>query len=742
MSSLPEPLRIEEIVAHQDFLRALARRLVCDVARADDLVQETWVRALDAPARRPRRLGAWLARVVTNLAHDVVLLHHFQGLTVAEVVARLAIPLETARTRLRRALQQLREQLERDLGGRDALLAALLPLARFEPPALATAAAATLAGGSLLLGVPLAMTTTTKLTVAALSAVLIGSLWLFAGDALGLRGGGVGDGVMREALSPPAIVGNTAVDATLAVPVVAGRERLEPPASATASAEAVDRALASLHVRTIWLGGGPAPAIRLRVVQRGTDRGFDALRRAATDAAGELLLTGLPPGECVVAAAGFTAEEKPGEGWIDPAVDSRSACKVVLLAPGAIGEVTLALPAGRAIRGRVVDGGSRPVAGARIWVSDTDDVFSAGDFAATSDERGEFTLGAVGWYHFAAAESDGGARSEVVSVDANQRSEDDRLELVIDRPGATIRGLVSDEAGEPIAGAMVLAVDDSRGSRLTGSGRILGDPPPIMARTDVSGAFELRAVPGGEIALLASDAVHAPSWCKVAVEPGPDLDHDFLLGAGSRLDVLLLDDHGAPVVGAAVEMLLIAGSLQLASLTPKAKADAAGHAVFERLPAAGARLSASAPGFVAVNELLDLAGSGAEHRDLLLRRALALRGRVVDDAGRGVAAIRVELVPVDLDAASVPGDRTTDVDGRFEVFECADVDYEVTLFHPDSLFAARRAIRLHPRPEEHLLTLGTDHRQASTIVGRIVDLDGQPVAGPHLQFAETAATRC
>src|SRR5262245_25160389 len=62
--------RIESLLLHDGFVRALARSLLADRHAADDVAQETWVAALergDAAASLPR----WLAGVVKHLAGKV-----------------------------------------------------------------------------------------------------------------------------------------------------------------------------------------------------------------------------------------------------------------------------------------------------------------------------------------------------------------------------------------------------------------------------------------------------------------------------------------------------------------------------------------------------------------------------------------------------------------------------------------------------------------------------------------------
>src|SRR5262249_33837370 len=58
----------EEILAHSDWLRRLARRLVSHDDGADDLVQDTWTAALRMPPQRDRPIRPWLAEVLRNFA--------------------------------------------------------------------------------------------------------------------------------------------------------------------------------------------------------------------------------------------------------------------------------------------------------------------------------------------------------------------------------------------------------------------------------------------------------------------------------------------------------------------------------------------------------------------------------------------------------------------------------------------------------------------------------------------------
>jgi RNA polymerase sigma-70 factor (ECF subfamily) len=169
MDAAARPIDPEELLRHAGRLRALARRLV-DEHEADDVVQETLAAAVERPPREEVPLAPWLSRVARNFSlkslrsrgrrerregalpaagaaaspeesvartemlrelvdavlalepiyRDVVVARFFDELEMPEVARRLGVPLETARTRLKRALATLRDRLDRKYGDRRA----------------------------------------------------------------------------------------------------------------------------------------------------------------------------------------------------------------------------------------------------------------------------------------------------------------------------------------------------------------------------------------------------------------------------------------------------------------------------------------------------------------------------------------------------------------------------------------------------------------------------------------------
>src|SRR5262245_65091748 len=66
-----DPLSHEELLAQRRFVGGLARRLVADAGRIDDVTQETYLQALGA-RRRPDSLRSWLRAVVRNVVRQFV----------------------------------------------------------------------------------------------------------------------------------------------------------------------------------------------------------------------------------------------------------------------------------------------------------------------------------------------------------------------------------------------------------------------------------------------------------------------------------------------------------------------------------------------------------------------------------------------------------------------------------------------------------------------------------------------
>ncbi|MEW6747677.1 MAG: sigma-70 family RNA polymerase sigma factor [Planctomycetota bacterium] len=153
-------------LSHDAAVRKLIRHLLLDESAVDDVMQETWLAALAARPSLTRSPRAWLGTVARRFAlkarigasrrlereklaacservpspveilereaarrniveavlsleepyRYTVVLRYFENLPPREVARRLSVPVETVRTRLKRALIDLRTALEREYG--------------------------------------------------------------------------------------------------------------------------------------------------------------------------------------------------------------------------------------------------------------------------------------------------------------------------------------------------------------------------------------------------------------------------------------------------------------------------------------------------------------------------------------------------------------------------------------------------------------------------------------------------
>jgi RNA polymerase sigma-70 factor (ECF subfamily) len=187
--ALPGPAAL---LAEDRFVRSVAWSLLHDPDLAADAAQETWLATIRAQPEARGGLRGWLTTVARNAARlgrrgdarragreraaarpegvpsvaevvereetrrrvvdavlslepaarDVVLLRFFEDLPPREVARRLGVPVDTVRSRTRRALETLRARLDQEHGGdRRRWILALLPLAR-RPSGAAVAAGA------------------------------------------------------------------------------------------------------------------------------------------------------------------------------------------------------------------------------------------------------------------------------------------------------------------------------------------------------------------------------------------------------------------------------------------------------------------------------------------------------------------------------------------------------------------------------------------------------------------------
>ncbi len=695
MESRRPPDRMEALLEHRGWVRGVARALVRDDSTADDLEQETWLRAMDGePPRSPK---AWLGTVLRNLASNlrrgegrrgaregarptpaapptpdelleraevvervaravrtldepyrtVVLLRYFEDLPPPEIAGRLGVPLETVRTRLRRALALLRERLdEGEERGRRRWAVVLLPLARTPDPV----APGGPAGGwspAAAAGV-LAMATNMKVAVGTAAALLLAAVaWRTLAPA--------GEGNLPAPAPDPGAV---------AVAPRPGTGGGEPAPAAPAAADGVagvddgPPGTETLRVLVRDAGGGPVAGARVSLHERpaasypedGAIFGATSpaqppapVATVVTDATGTCSLTGLRTGDRVL---GVAAEGR-ARRWM-----------AVVLRPGEPRETLVVdLDAACSVSGRVLAADGAPLAGVTVvaagpsaWRTN-----SLGRATTTSDGKGRYALSDLEPGHtMLAVWQEPGRRQDVAWVSLPAVAEID-LRLP---PLARVRGRVLDDGtGQPVAGAVVVAwLLPEEGARIAFA----------RIETDGEGRFLLEGIPAGRLGNLnvrAAGYLPYPDGRGYSVErkvirvsEGTTVEQEVRLLRGATLSGRVTDAAGAPVEGALVQ------AWQTAGQPGQGRADAKGryridglppgaavvlpHADGMYLPGSPARpVEALAAGEAPVSQVAMLVAGEEAVLDLVLAPGVSVEGRVVDGDGRPVEGAGVWVWP-------------------------------------------------------------------------------------------------
>lgn len=404
----PIPVPLEQLLAQEHYVRALARALVSDPHLADDVAQEAWLVAL---RRAPESIGSvrgWLAGVVRRVASQsrradrrrsareggatppesapstaeilaredarraavvatvelpepyrtALVLRFLEDLEPREIADRLQLPLETVRTQIKRGLALVRARLDRQYGGdRAAWCAALAPLAGLGSGAVAFP----IATGALVMS-------KSQIAIASLLLLTLGiwALWGLDGSITAPTDGGG-----REPLSPVAIATQQNGEAPATAPQSGVRS--EAPAKSDLPPRFA-AAMARAHGRVVEFDGRPVGGARVDLIGLlGDVLAADvasllepsapwleqvAAESATTDAAGKFTLSSVDPRELHL----IQIRLRSGPGLLQMLEHSPSPSSDVDLGD-------FVIPPLRTIRGRVVDGDRQPLAGARVRIN-------------------------------------------------------------------------------------------------------------------------------------------------------------------------------------------------------------------------------------------------------------------------------------------------------------------------------------------------------------------------------------
>lgn len=822
-----QPIDPDELLQQAAWVRGLARSLLFDPNEADDAAQQTWLVALTGDRRTRRDQRAWIAGVLRNVVRrqhrsdrrrerreavaarpeatadtadlvaqaemhrrvvlavldleepyrTTVLKRYFQDMSAETIAREEIVPGATVRSRLRRALEQLRGRLDRDFGDdRHAWSLALAPLAMAGAVARSTAASASRAA-SISSGVTI-MSTQAKIVACSVVAVLaLGTAWMTTqeepadrrdgavgmqdraieprGAATGLLGPDIGQATKLDVQVPERAVDAVTPD-TAAITGPLGGD------SVTVTGRVVDEQGRSISDALVVFFPGERARQELGMTWKAHGPLLDVLPRTTTGSDGGFAL------DCRIPAGGPEAWD--GAGGRFPVLGVRHdeyvvrdhVCLGWIAGDHDIG--TLVLEPGGRFTGRLVDEQGRPVAGADLWVQQPapaprhlppDVGWTSGEIlgALTSDfsaDDGRFTIGPF-WPGVASCEivADGHLPHRLDALDVLPGATRDLGDVEL-AAGGSLRGVVRDAEGAPVVGALLLA-DKQYGDEQRRQREEIHDDilyalrhvyPDASATTDADGAFALGGLEHANFALHVDARGFEPLVVRDVVPSGQALDlvvvrHAMLLltvedGAGAPVhgaQVRAVRRSGRAYVGGDPELVVLSGAEARAASGIEGPTD--GVFLVERLGLWRTDLVVSAPRF-GTRGVVVLGAVPPElvTRTTTMRREAVVTGRILDPDGAPVADATVVGRAPKASRVALPSAHTLSAaDGSYTLRGLERGDWELAA---DAEGFVETTRPLTVPPEETLAEVDFVLEQSGVIHGTSLGADGSPRRGAQI----------
>jgi len=301
--------------------------------------------------------------------------------------------------------------------------------------------------------------------------------------------------------------------------------------------------------------------------------------------------------------------------------------------------------------------------------------------------------------------------------------------------GVRVDGVVLDREQRPVAGAPVWSyVPRGRGGMagMRPSAESLGRPILAWGVSDARGRFTLPPLPAGFVRLRAT----RPGW--PAAEHGPaesaagsQVQVTLTFNPGTTLAVQVQSPDTAPLAGAAVDVFArdvgerpfvtrpSPRQLRFQEPAGAAVSDTEGKATVPALPAGKAWVLLRLPGYVPRVLEAEIPAAGLDLGPQVLQPGIEVSGRVVDEAGKGLADAEIQVGTM----AGMGGDDggRSGADGRFTI---SDQAREGELYLMARLkgftMVAPEEVALPPDGEVVLRL-----RKARVLTGKLVDAETQ-----------------
>lgn len=696
---------LNQLVENTHWIRGVARRMLSDEHLVDDIVQQTYITALNNQEREIRNFRAWVYTVVRNFVRmamrdrqrrrnweagaakaeevfpsvdpceadeirgrlieqvlelkepyrSTLVQYYYEDLNSNEIAAREGVPPNTVRVRMRRAITQLRERIERRYNGESkewrfglvAVAGLTLPELIEKAGATATVGAASATADPSLPTTDLQNENTQASAASApagvgrfgavaalvvLSGLLVWWLWPPTNKLSGEDGSGA------DVASSAA----TSMESASPVPTarqVAGGAAPESPSGGVANSSALDLPHAWLQVLDAATGdpvrGASVSFESYAMRSERLARGRNAAEILAlpfcdgpaqlTDATGRITVTAesLAGSELAVRAPGYQEHrERTRRRGV-----SEASTYTVSLVPAVSAHVFVEHP----------DDG--PLAGIEVELLGT----SGDRVLAETDARGSLSFTWQDQDYLVRVRAPGFAGYQDLA-----RAPRTKIVLVA---GLECRGSVVDSRGEPVASASVSMVSPQwRGT-------------PFVTETDSRGEFELPAAkPGHELQLSISHPNFPLLLQKYPVREEP---FEIRLTPGVSVTGRVVDPFGKAAPSGRVQLVPVGPPIVARDLARTEIGDD-GRFVLGPVPAGSYVAQLLHPEFVAPDIEIEVEASQTpEALVFRLQRGAVVQGTVVDPSGAGVPGVRLQVGAINGDELWGPV-TVTDSQGKFE----------------------------------------------------------------------------
>ncbi|MEZ6015030.1 MAG: carboxypeptidase-like regulatory domain-containing protein [Planctomycetota bacterium] len=223
----------------------------------------------------------------------------------------------------------------------------------------------------------------------------------------------------------------------------------------------------------------------------------------------------------------------------------------------ATASVTMKLAPGLAVEGRVTDDGGDGVANASIWLAAGGGGWASGAVVTTADARGHFRLRDVPRGVSLGALAKGHLPSALVDLDVvDTTSSPVTIDLVVPPGGGTVTGLVSDEEGRPVVGALVVAGKVVGDARFRFDGTVSEPWTESHTTTDEEGRYQFDVLRPGQAPVHVRADGFAQWEGEIDVPLAGSAQLDIRLERGTTVTGLVTDALGVPVAGARIQAFL------------------------------------------------------------------------------------------------------------------------------------------------------------------------------------------